>query len=344
MEEFLLQWHEQIMAPERVPVVLLAILLSVIFGMITGPLAGNANPFLWVLYDTVFGMFGERLDKRRRTHVDLLFRGFLLCAFVIVVSAYIGKTLETLAASEPLWGLTQGLILSFLISSGSIWFILLRLYFAMAQKKVGQGAYYAVARSTRVNLAVNDDYGISRAALSFAAVSFDKGLVAPALWFILGGFPAICIYGGLSMLVWRYGKKGFASGFGQIALALEKLMGFMPSVLAALYLTLAALFTPTARLHRGVAAFWGHKNRAPYEQGGLPLSSLAWSLHVGLGGAVQDLSGSALHCAWVGPEGATARITHGHIRRGLYINVIAHILFVASLLALYMWAGVLTGP
>lgn len=341
MEELLLQWHGQLMNLERIPVALMGLLLCLVLGMVTGPVAGNANPFLWVFYDTLFGAFGDRLDRPQRKRSDLLFRGFLFSVFIVVLSAGVGQGMTLLAQAEPLWGAMQVLLLGLLLTCGSVWFVLLRLYFAMEQKKPGRGGYYAIARSTRINLATGDDFGISRAALGFAAISFDKGLVGPVVWFIIGGLPAACVYGGLAMLAWRYGKRGFSSGFGDVSLALEKLMGFVPSLMAALYLALAAMFTPTARLHKGAMAFLGHKNRAPYEQGGLPLSALAWSLNVGLGGAAQDLSGSAIHGVWTGPEGASARIGHGHIRRGIYISVVAHILFVASLLAMYMWAGLL---
>jgi adenosylcobinamide-phosphate synthase len=118
-------------------------------------------------------------------------------------------------------------------------------------------------------------------------------------------------------------------------------MGFIPSIYAALLLTLAVSFTPTAQLHKGIAAWLGHKNRSPYEQGGFPLSALAWSLNVSLGGASQDISGSAIKGEWVGPDGATAQVGHKHLRRGIYINVIAHILFIASLLGAYMWGAMI---
>lgn len=343
MEELLLQWHAQLMNPERIPVVLAALLLCAVAGMVTGPVAGNTGPFSWIVLDTLLGRFGERLDRPRRRRADLTLRGLSLCLFVIVLSALAGRGMAMLAAAEPLWGAMQVILLSLLMTCGSVWFALLRLYFAMEQKKAGQGAYYAIARSARVNLTAGDDFGVSRAALGLAATGFDKGLVAPALWFIIGGFPAACIHAGLAMLAWRYGKRGFSKGFGDAALALERLMGFVPSALAGLYLALAALFTPTARLHRGVAAFMGNKNRAPYEQGGMPLSAMAWSLDIGLGGAVQDLSGAPLPCVWTGPAGASAKTGHAHLRRGLYISAVAHLLFAASLLGMYMWAGILAG-
>jgi len=341
MTEYLTQWHEYIMDADRIPEMLIALVLTVIIGMISGPLAGNANPFFWVMLDSVFGKFGERLDRTHRAKADLMFRGFVLSAIVIVLTALVGQGFHELSIKYPAYEAVTIILLALLFTSGSVWFALLRLYFAMEHKKVVEGSYYAIARSTRVNLAAGDDYGTTRAAMGLAARSFDKGLIAPALWYLIGGFPAVCIYSGLSMLAWRFGKNGLGTGFGAVPLALERLMGFIPAMFSALSLTLASLFTPTAKLHKGIAAWLGHKNRAPYEQGGFPPSALAWGLNISIGGAVQDLSGSALKGEWVGPEGATAQLDHKHLRRGIYINVMAHILFVASLLGVYMWAGIL---
>ena len=341
MENLLIQWHAQLMDVDRIPVILMAILVSSIIGMITGPLLGNANPFIWNVFDVLFGKLGERMDRSNRAKADLIFRGFLVSSFVIVIAALVGKSFAEFVAVEPVYGVTQVILLSLLLTAGSVWFALLKLYFAMEKNKVGEGAYYAIARTARINLAAGDDFGVTRAAMSLSARSFDKGMVAPALWFLIGGFPAACIYSALAMTSWRFGKNGLGAGFATVPLALERLVGVIPSLFSAVFITLASTFTPTAKLHKGLASWMGHKNRAPYEQGGAPLSALAWALNVSLGGAVQDLSGSALKGEWVGPESATAQLEHSHLRRAIYINVIAHILFIASLLGAYMWGGIL---
>lgn len=166
-------------------------------------------------------------------------------------------------------------------------------------------------------------------------------MVAPVLWFVIAGYMGACIYAALAALSWRFGKDGASKGFGATALALEKLMGFFPSILSGILITMAGLFTPTAKLHKGVMAWFGHKNRAAYEQGGFALSALAWSLNVSLGGPAKDLKGDGIKNAWVGPEGATAKNDYKHLRRAIYVNVIAHILFIATLLSLYVWSGIL---
>ena len=334
---FFTHMHESLMDPERIPLVIGALLLSLISGMISGPLAGNANPLLWIVLDKLFGDFGDRLDKRERARGDLVFRGFLLSVFALIFAMLIARGFQHLIFSAPFSGLSEILCLSLLITSGSVWFVLLRLYFAMDQNQVGKGAYYAISCSTRTNLAAGDDFGMTRAAMNFSARSFDKGLVAPIFWYLLGGLPLAAVYAALAGLSWRFGKSGFTAGFGAVPLALERLMGFIPSLLTAALITLAAIFTPTARTHKAAAAWLGAKNRSPYEQGGLPLSALAWALNVSLGGAAQDLNGSAIKAAWTGPDGATAKLDHKHLRRALYISVMVHILFIATLCGAYIW-------
>ena len=36
------------------------------------------------------------------------------------------------------------------------------------------------------------------------------------------------------------------------------------------------------------------------------------------------------------------RNDHKHLRRAIYVNVIAHILFIGVLLGMYIWSGILT--
>lgn len=327
---------------DRIPTILMALLLCVVVGMITGPLTGNANPLMWRLYDLMFGKLGDRMDRKNRSRADLMFRGLMLSVFALAMAALIGKLFNQVQIIEPVYGVTRVLLLSTLMTAGTVWFALLKLYFVMEKETVGEGAYYAIARSTRVNLAAGDDFGVTRVAMGYSARSFDKGLVAPALWYLIGGFPLACVYVALAALSWRLGKNGLGrNGFADVPLALERLMGIIPSLFSALFITLATFVTPTSSIFKGFTAWMGHKNRAPYAQGGPPLSALAWALNVSLGGAVQDISGKALKGVWVGPKGATAQLDHKHLRRAIFINVIAHILFVAALLGTYMWGSIL---
>ncbi len=327
------------MDPDRVPLALGAILVCLVIGSISGPLAGNANPFLWLVFDKLFGSLGDRLDKKHRARADLVFRGFVLSVLAVFAALLLTRLIEYIAFSAGYTGIAEIVVVCLSITAGAVWFTILRLYFAFEGKKLVKGAYYAVVRTTRTDLSRSDDYGITRAAMGFAARSFDKGMVAPVFWYLLVGPAAALVYATLAALSWRFGKDGFTKGFGAVPLALERLMGFVPSLLSALLLALAALFTPSAKTHKGLAAWLGHKNRASYEQGGFALSALAWSLGVSLGGPVQDLTGSAIKNEWVGPKGATAKVSHKHLRHAIYITAMAQLLFLLALGSAYLWAS-----
>ncbi len=341
MIDFITQWHTQMFNADRIPAILAAWLLTVLMGMISGPLAGYVHPLSWQFFDRLFGRFGEKLDKARRPQADLMFRGFMVSSLTLLLAFALGKAYEAYIPMGLHYNIWPVLCCSFLLTSGAVWFSLLRLYFAQEQDKVEPFIYRAIQKSTRISLANSDDYGVTRAAISLSAMTFDKGLVAPAIWYIIGGFPIAIIYTALAALSWRFGKSGFHSGFAAVPVALERLMGFVPALFAAMLLNIAAFITPTAKLGKSLTAWLGRKGRAPYEQGGFPLSALAYALNITLGGGVKDLSGTAIKGEWVGPKGATAKVDHGHLRRALYINVIAQILFVASMLSAYVWSGVL---
>ena len=319
---------------DRVPYLVGAILLTMIIGMITGPIAGNANSLLWGGYDILFGRIGDRMDKPTRSRSDLMFRGFLFTVVLLLFTLLFGEIVEKYNVY-----LMETLIVSACITSGSVWYIIIKMYFVLEQKGRVDGAYYGLSRSSRINLNTTDDFGITRTALSYSATSFDKGMVAPSIWYLIGGVPMLFVYVALSFTAWRYGKCGFTKGFGLVPLALEKMMGFIPSLFTGFLFTVASALTPSAKMHKSLLLWWGQKNHVPYGEGGIVLSAIAWPLGVSLGGPVQDISGYGLKKSWIGPDGATAQLDHKHLQRGIFINVIAHVLFILALLVAYIYAG-----
>lgn len=324
--------------PSRIPVAILALVLAAVVGAVTGALRNNANPFFWGLSDGVFGSIGARLDRRERKAGDLVFRGFFLTMFGLVFAWLIGNAAGKIAFQYPFYGAAETILLAFTLTGGTVWFALLKLYGALKKKQVGKGAYYTIARSTRIDLSGADDFGITRAGMGYAARAFDKGAVAPVFWYLLCGLPGAYIYAVLAAIAWRFGKDNFTKGFGKAPLALEQLMGFAPHILSGLLMAAAGLFTPTGGMTRAFTSLLRKKTAAPYAEGGLPVTAMAHSLNVSLGGPAVDLDGSTLKRAWIGPEGATAQLDAGHLRRALYISLMAYLLLIASLCGAMVWA------
>ncbi len=333
----LTQIHTLIFDPDRIPYAVIAILLTLVVGVITGPRMGNANPMIWIWIDSLFGWIGDRLDKKERSVGDLAFRGFIL--MVVAFSAFVGlgEICYQITLRQDPYGIFDVVFISLALSGGSVWFVLLRLYFALGEKKLGQGAYLPIARTSRINLNTTDDYGITRVGMAMAARSFDKGMVAPVIWYLIGGLPALFGYAALAGLAWRFGKDGFSKGFGNVPLAIERLAGAVPSLVAAIFMSLASILTPTATIFKSLLS-WAKKG-ASYAQGGLPLTAMSWALEVTLGGPAKDINGSTIKSAWIGPKGATAKIEPNHLRRAMYLNLMAQLLFIAALLVAYLWSS-----
>ena len=76
MFESFSQLHTYVFDAERIPVLIVAMLVTVIVGMITGPVRGNANPFIWQILDVFLGGIGDRMNRKHRKKGDLIFRGF----------------------------------------------------------------------------------------------------------------------------------------------------------------------------------------------------------------------------------------------------------------------------
>lgn len=93
------------------------------------------------------------------------------------------------------------------------------------------------------------------------------------------------------------------------------------------------MMTPSARLTRAVMGVFTTSGRAPYAEGGLPLTVLAHALGVSLGGPVEDSDGSVLKRAWVGAGGSSAKVEIQHLRVAIYLSIMAHILTFSALLA-----------
>lgn len=339
MNEVLVQLNVSIINPDRIPVAVLAVILSMVVGLAAGPFRGNANPFMWSFFDILWGRAGDRLDKKGRSRGDLIFRGFVFTVFGLAFSLFIGNGFLEVSRSMQDFGILEILFLTVCISTGAVWTTLLRLCIVMEKKGKFEGAFFSLSRSTRYNLNSTDQYGIVRAGVGFAGVSFDKGLVAPVFWYLIGGAPVLAAYSLLSAFVWRFGRCGHVKGFGETILAMEKLMGFVPSYLSGFLLAAASAVSPKARTMRILGAWWAVKNKASYEQGGPVLTAIAWPMDVMIGGPVQDLVGVQLKNDWIGPEGASARLDHGYLKRVAYVHFAGCLLFLATLGGAYIFSG-----
>lgn len=332
--------HEYLFDPTRLPTAMAAIVIVLLAGMVRGAFAGNATPLFWHFIDKLFGSLGARMDKTDRPKGDLIFRGFLITVFALGFSFFFSRALGYLIEIYPFWSLIEMVALCSVLTAGSAFAGISQLYKALNNnQKLTQGAYYTIARTARVDMSKSDDYTITRIGMGMVLQAFDKGIIAPVIWYLIGGLPSAFIYATLAALSWRFGRCGHSSGFGQTAMALERLLGFVPNMFSGLLIALAGLLTPTAGFMRGLLATVKRQEAASYEEGGAPITVAAHALLVTLGGPVIDLDGYSLKKAWVGPKEATAQLNAKHLHRVAYLCFMAHLIFLTSLATAMLYAG-----
>lgn len=339
MIEWFSNIHEQLISPERLPIAMAAMLVVTFLGMVRGPLGGNAMPFFWHLIEIIFGGLGQRMDKAGRPKGDLIFRGFILSVLTLVFAFAVGKTSELGSLYYPRWSAIEILTLCLTMTSGAVFAAQGRLYRALNEKKVTPGAYFTIARSTRTDLSRSDDFTITRVGMGMGLKAFDKGMVAPIIWYLIFGLTGAYLYAGLAALQWIFGQEGHSKGFGKSINALEELIGFVPNILSGLFIALAGILTPTAGMTRAFLGLMKVKGKAPYAEGGLPVTAAAYALNVSLGGPTQNLDGDLIKRNWVGPAKATAQLSAKHLHRVVYISFMAHILLLASLSGAMLFAN-----
>ena len=338
MIEDLKNLHELLLDPTRIPVAMAAIIIVTLVGMIRGPLGGNAMPLYWHIIELLFGKLGHKMDKPNRKKGDLIFRGFLYSVFVLLVSYFLSKAVTLGTQLYPKWSLIEILALSITMTSGAAMAVQGRLYRALLSKNVSAGAYYMLALSTRTDFSNSDDFTITRMGMGVGLKAFDKGIIAPTIWYLIFGLVGAFIYASLATLQWIFGREGYAGGFGQGVNALERLMGYVPNMLCGLFIALAGILTPTAGMTRAFLGLLNPNGRASYGEGGLPLTAASYALNIGLGGPTTSLDGHKIPRRWVGPKGATAQLKAKHLHRMVYINFMAHLLFLASLGSMMIYA------
>lgn len=324
--------------PVRFPTAIAAFIIVTLVGMVRGGLGGMATPFYWHLIDLGFGKLGDRMDKANRPLGDLIFRGFIVCTLVLILSYILARFLGIMAFYYSYWSLIEVFSLCLVLTSGAVWAGMGQLYRALHEKKVTGAAYFTIARTTRTDLTKSDDYTITRVGMGMGLRALDKGIIAPIIWFLIAGLPGAYLYAGIAALAWRFGRDGALNGLGSAPLAMEKLMGFVPNILAGILVACAGLLTPTAGMTRAFKGFFVSKGCASYEEGGYPVTVAAYSLNTTLGGPTTDLDGKAINRSWVGPSGASAKLDSKHLHRVSYICFMAHLLFLLGLLCAWLYS------
>jgi adenosylcobinamide-phosphate synthase len=144
------------------------------------------------------------------------------------------------------------------------------------------GARQSLSRIVGRDTEQLDETGVSTAALESLAESFNDAVVAPALWFAIGGLPGLFAYKAMNTADSMIGhREPRWRMFGWAAARTDDLLNLVPARVAGLLIASGGL--------QGFSVMWRDANKHDSPNAGWPEAAMAGALNVQLGGvAVYD--------------------------------------------------------
>jgi adenosylcobinamide-phosphate synthase len=121
---------------------------------------------------------------------------------------------------------------------------------------------------------------VCEGAIETLAENLNDSLVAPLLWFAIGGLPAAALYRYANTADAMWGYRGMYKGhywewFGKVAARVDDLMSWLPAILTAFLISLVSK-------KFAWIAIWQNSRKTPSPNGGWPMSAMALALKVRL--------------------------------------------------------------
>ncbi len=282
----------------------------------------------------------RKLNREHRSQMDRAVRGAVLVLFMVAACGVVGWSVAWLSQNHPFGPVLELLLIVVLLSQRGLYDHVRAVGRALRDEGL-EPARRAVAHIVGRDPTRLDKHAIARAAIESCAENFGDGVVAPAFWYVLFGFPGLLVYKAVNTMDSMIGHRTPRyRAFGFTAARLDDVLNLIPARLAGLFIAVAALFAPTARPLKALKAMWrdASKHRSP--NAGWPEAAVAGALDLALAGP-RHYSKETVNDPWVGD--GRARATPKDIRRTLYLYLVACLINAAWIAALVIVRFSLTG-
>lgn len=185
-----------------------------------------------------------------------------------------------------------------------------------------------------------DAAGVARAAIESLAENFSDGVVAPALWLMIGGLAGGAAYKAIntadSMIGHRTARH---EAFGAWAARCDDLLNLPASRLTALLIVAAAALTPRSSARAALTAVRRDAARHRSPNAGYPEAAMAGALGLRLAGP-RFYGGVRVADAFMGNGRCEATATDIRAALALYGRADAILMGLLAAVAALLWAGV----
>lgn len=277
--------------PARPEQLLLALMGEAAIGYPAFLLARISHPVMWIggVIATLDRQWNAGDDARRRT------AGAALLVLVAGGAGLVGWVIERLAGTSIAVVLVIAMATTGLAQRSLDDHV--RAVAAPLLRGDLETARMAVARIVGRDTEDLDDSGVALAATESLAESFCDGIVAPAIWFLVGGLPGMLMCKAVNTADSMIGHRDARyRAFGWAAARTDDLVNFIPARLSGLLICLAR---PGAAGLNGLRMMLRDARHHASPNGGWPEAAMAGVLGRRLGGPV-SYDGEPAQRAWLG--------------------------------------------
>jgi adenosylcobinamide-phosphate synthase len=319
---------------------LAALLIEALIGYPDGLTRRVGHPVMWI--GALIEVLDRCLNRQAWTARSRRAAGALAVLILILAVALPAVVLERGLRALPFGALAVALVASTLMAQRSLYDHVARVADALDRDGLAAGRT-AVAHIVGRDPDRLDAAGVARAAIESLAENFSDGVVAPALWLIVGGLAGGAVYKAIntadSMIGHRTPRH---QAFGWGAARLDDLVNLPASRLAALLTVAAAAVSPRLST-RAAAAAWSAlrrdaaRHRSP--NAGYPEAAMAGALGLKLAGP-RFYAGIRVADAPMGEGRWEATTTDIRAALALYQRADAMLIVLVATLALFAWGVV----
>jgi adenosylcobinamide-phosphate synthase len=314
-------------------------LLLLLAGMAIDALVGELPavfarvPHPIVLAGRAVAWFDHKLNRPQRSERRRRERGIVTAVVLVAAAAGLGWLVHALCRNGFIGAAVEGLAIGILLAQRSLYEHVASVAVALERggPAAGRGAVAHIVGRDPARL---DRHGVARAAIESLAENFSDAVVAPALWYLVGGLPGLFAYKMANTLDSMIGHRSERyRAFGWAAARLDDVMNAVPAPISGLLLAGAVGFAGEGSAGRAVAVMLrdGRKHRSP--NAGWPEAAMAGGLGLALAGPRHYAEG-AVNDPWLGD--GTARAEPGDIRRALRIYALACLLLSGLVLGAWL--------
>jgi len=262
-------------------------------------------PWLWrrlphpvVLIGAVIGALDRTLNRDSLGFALRRWLGVLATALLVAGALLLGWLLQHLCGRLPLGWLLEVVLVAVFLAQRSLWDHVAAVHRAFAAGGL-PAARQAVSRIVGRDPQSLDRAGVTRAAIESLAENFSDGVVAPALWYLIGGLPGLLLYKAVNTADSMIGHRTPRHrAFGWASARLDDLLNLPASRLSALLLLLAA----GRRWRAAAAAVAADAPRHRSPNAGWPEAAMAGALGLALAGP-RRYGASVVGDGWMNARG-----------------------------------------